>query len=215
MALKRKLEVSAEGGDLPLLAAQHNHLLLHGGEGGGHAASPMAAGPSRRRIQGYLPAALHYARWGLGTDHGQWWGCDVSCECCAKCCGAPALDVDAQRQRPSPTPCRCCSQHCQSLQQLHLELPPPPAPLPAAAAAVARALAGGPLAEPPPPTAALAAAAADVGCPPVDGYVVKLLAQSCTGLCSLRLVNVTNNAAISRLVGCAGGQAFFVFLLFV
>jgi hypothetical protein len=104
-----------------------------------------------------------------------------------------------------------CSQHCRSLQQLHLELPPPSAPLSGAAAAVARALAGGPLAAPPPPAAALAAAAADVGCPPVDGYIVKLLAQSCPRLSSLRLVNVTNNAAISRLVGavcgcgCVGG----------
>ncbi|PSC74491.1 F-box LRR-repeat 4 [Micractinium conductrix] len=88
------------------------------------------------------------------------------------------------------------SQHCRCLQRLHLELPPPQVPLAAAADAVARALSG----EPWQPAAALAAAVVDSECPPVDGYLLKLVAQSCPDLRSLRLVNLSNTATCNRLV---------------
>lgn len=62
------------------------------------------------------------------------------------------------------------SRHCRSLQRLHLELPPPQVPLAAAAEAVARAAAGEPWAVAPGP-------AEGAECPPVDGFLLKLLAQ--------------------------------------
>lgn len=81
------------------------------------------------------------------------------------------------------------SQRCRALQRLHLELPPPPVPLSAASEAVSRAVAGEPwgLAWAPAWPAAAAGAPpggaagslADSECPPVDGYLLKLLAQVC------------------------------------
>lgn len=133
---------------------------------------------------------------------------------------------------PAPPP---CSRHCRALQCLHLELQPPQVSLTAAAEAEARAAAGEPWG---------AAPGVDGMCPPVDGFLLKLLAQvscvcvcvamalclwvmchcitascpnpsvlasadaappllsnqCCPGLRSVRLVNVTNNATINRLV---------------
>ncbi len=66
-----------------------------------------------------------------------------------------------------------CSRHCRSLQCLHLELPPPQVPLAAAAEAVARAAAGETWGAPAP--------AEGAECPPVDGFLLKLLAQVCIG----------------------------------
>ncbi|KAL4431369.1 hypothetical protein ABPG75_006625 [Micractinium tetrahymenae] len=192
LALKRELSAVA---DLRLLPRQHNFLLLGaggmcapgsthssgsaGGEGpsGGSGSSGSGRADSgssiasssgssadrlRRRVLGYVPAALHYA-----------------------------------------------SERCRALQRVHLELPPPPVPLSAASEAVARAVAGepwGPAWSP----GWLAPAGGQLGggagglvdseCPPVDGYLLKLLAQCCPGLLSLRLVNVTNNATLNRLV---------------
>lgn len=83
--------------------------------------------------------------------------------------------------RPIPWVTR--SERCHALQRVHLELPPPPVPLLAASEAVARAVAGEPWA--PAWPAALAGgqpggnpgALADSEYPPVDGYLLKLLAQ--------------------------------------
>ena len=63
------------------------------------------------------------------------------------------------------------SRYCQALQRLHLELPPPQVPLAAAAEAVARAAAGEPWGGPAP-------AEGLHNCPPVDGFLLKLLAQA-------------------------------------
>lgn len=65
---------------------------------------------------------------------------------------------------------------------MHLELPPPPVPLTAASEAVARALAGEPWGSvwPAPQDGtpgSNAGGPADSECPPVDGYLIKLLAQ--------------------------------------
>lgn len=70
----------------------------------------------------------------------------------------------------SLSPLQNRSRHCCSLQRLHLELPPPQVPLAAAAEAVARAAAGEPWAAAPGP-------AEGAECPPVDGFLLKLLAQ--------------------------------------
>jgi hypothetical protein len=85
------------------------------------------------------------------------------------------------------------------MQHVRLELPPPQAPLSAAAEAVAQAAAGlpwdGSVAAA--ATQSLLSTASTTGCPPVDGYAVKLLAQSCPQLRSLRLVNVSSNRLVS------------------
>ncbi|KAI3424418.1 hypothetical protein D9Q98_009970 [Chlorella vulgaris] len=96
------------------------------------------------------------------------------------------------------------SKHCHAMQHVRLELPPPQAPLSAAAEAVAQAAAGlpwdGSVAAA--ATQSLLSTASTTGCPPVDGYALKLLAQSCPQLRSLRLVNVSSNRLVRANDSC-------------
>lgn len=82
----------------------------------------------------------------------------------------PPPRIRSSSSAPAPAP---HSQHCRSLRSLHLELPPPQVPLAAAAEAVARAAAGEQWGGPAP--------AEGPECPPVDGFLLKLLAQ--VGMC--------------------------------
>lgn len=202
-ALAAKRAVTAA--DLPFLARAHNYLLLggpscggSGREGSGGAAdhsdhpdgrgSPgpglsaaLSAGTAaadrlRARVLGFAPSALHYVRQdarGRVQDHSS-----VHYLSVPACLPAGRLTRPARPCPGHPTP-HPRSQHCPALQRLHLELPPPQIPLSAAAEAVARAAAG----EAWGVGGALALGFGGVlappasECPPVDGFLLKLLAQ--------------------------------------
>ncbi|KAL4422190.1 hypothetical protein ABPG77_006431 [Micractinium sp. CCAP 211/92] len=187
-ALGLKLELCAAD-DLRLLPRQHNALLL----GAGAICSPGGYGSACSTGPTSSSGGISKGDPGSSSSAGS---------------GA----YDRQRQRVLgyvPAALHYASQRCRALQRLHLELPPPPVPLSAASEAVSRAVAGEPwgLAWAPAWPAAAAGAPpggaagslADSECPPVDGYLLKLLAQCCPGLLSVRLVNLTNNATLNRL----------------
>jgi hypothetical protein len=175
--------------DLPLLPRAHNLLLMGGGSSSGNSSgSSSSASSSGSSTSG---GSTNDSSGSLGGGS-------------SSAAAEPAGAVEGDRQRANrpnqrtavlsylPQALHHASRHCRSLQRLHLELPPPQVPLAAAAEAVARAAAGEPWAAPGPVEGA--------ECPPVDGFLLKLLAQCCPDLRSVRLINVTNNATMNRLV---------------
>eukprot|EP00887_Chlorella_sp_A99_P008202 scaffold12.g8202.t1 len=178
-ALARRTAVG--GADFAILPRLHNELLLG------------PAPPGEHCSEGAQGLARDGTRARAGGEGG---GADGR----GGAAGSGALGSAWQRGRTSavhaylPSALHHLSRHCPRLETLVLELPAPPAPQSRAAAVAARAAAweaGGAAGGP--------GAHMDAECPPVDGYLLKLLAQCCPLLRRLRLINLSNNHLVSRL----------------